>query len=257
MDKTEVKRIVGIEGYISLEEGLFLYSLANTLKKSAVIVEIGSWKGLSAVWLASGLRDGMAGRVIAVDHGIGDPEAGLQETAEIFSENIKKANVSEMITPIFKKSEEAISGWSSPINMLFIDGSHDYESVRRDFLWEKYLADGGWLVMHDVINPAEGPARVFLGKVLRSNNFENFGTVDSILFAQKKKVLSRCSFRKTLLIIFLKSHLILTKIYKKLPKRGLRKKIVRVLMKNILRNLIAKTANFQISSFNKLKAELT
>ena len=245
-----------VEGYTSLKEGLFLYSLASTLKKSSVVMEIGSWKGRSTIWLASGLKDGSgSGHVFAVDHGVGDSEAGLQQTAEVFSANIKKNNVAEMITTIFKKSEEAIQDWSEPIDILFIDGAHDYESVRRDFLWEKYLVDGGWLVMHDVLNPGEGPARVFLENVVKSNCFENFGTVDSILFAQKKGF-SPYSLKKTILGILLRFCLVLTKINRNLPKNGLLKKIVRILMKRVLRGLTAKTANFKLLAFDRIKAQL-
>ncbi len=257
MDKAEIKTIMDVEGYTSLKEGLFLYSLASTLENSSVVVEIGSWKGRSTIWLASGLRDGVGnGRVVAVDHGIGDSDAGLQQTAEIFSANIKKNNVAEMITTIFKKSEEAISNWSDSIDMLFIDGAHDYENVKRDFMWEKFLKNGGWLIMHDVLNPAEGPARVFLEKVIKTKSFENFGAVDSILFAQKREGLRKYSFRKIIIGILLRCCLILTEVNKKLPKNGLRKKVVRVLMKDIVRGLITKVADFKLAGFDKIKTEL-
>ncbi|OGM98179.1 MAG: hypothetical protein A2735_00525 [Candidatus Yanofskybacteria bacterium RIFCSPHIGHO2_01_FULL_41_21] len=258
MNKEEIKTIMDVEGYTSLKEGLFLYSLAGTLINSPVMVEIGSWKGRSTIWLASGLRDGTgSGRVVAVDHGVGDSDAGIQQTAEIFSANIKKSNVAEMITTIFKKSEEAISNWSDPVDMLFIDGAHDYENVKRDFAWEEFLKDGGWLVMHDVLNPAEGPARMFLERVIKTNGFKNFGTVDSILFAQKGEGLKRYDLRKTIIGILLRFCLILTKVNKKLPKNGLPKKIVRILMKDIVRGLITKVANFKLVGFDKIKTELT
>lgn len=257
MNKEEIKTIMDVEGYTSLKEGLFLYSLAKTLKNFPVVVEIGSWKGRSTVWLASGLKDGPNnGRVVAVDHGVGDSDAGLESTAGIFSDNIKKNNVDEIVTAIFNKSEEAINSWSDPIDMLFIDGAHDYENVKKDFLWEKYLNDNGWLVMHDVLNPAEGPVRVFIERVIKSDSFENFGTVDSILFAQKKKGLRRYGLRKTVLGLLLRFSLILTKINKKIPKNGLRKRIIRILMKNFLRGLIAKMANFKLAGFDKIKTEL-
>jgi cephalosporin hydroxylase len=47
-------------------------------------------------------------------------------------------------------SEEAAADWSRPISLLWIDGDHEYESVRQDLrLWEPYLLPGATVALHD------------------------------------------------------------------------------------------------------------
>ena len=58
--------------------------------------------------------------------------------------------------------EEVSRRWSSPVDMLHIDGSHDYESVQRDFAsWRHHLADEAILLLHDTQSYPQGPGRLF------------------------------------------------------------------------------------------------
>ena len=45
-------------GWMNDAEGLLLYQLARKCSGKGVIVEIGSWKGRSTIWLGHGSRDG-------------------------------------------------------------------------------------------------------------------------------------------------------------------------------------------------------
>lgn len=48
------------------------------------------------------------------------------------------------------------------IDLLFVDGNHDYESVKQDYLlWFDMVISGGVLVLHDVgAVHVDGPKRV-------------------------------------------------------------------------------------------------
>lgn len=55
----ETKRIVAkIDGFLTDKEGETLYKLAKDCLPNTVIVEIGSWKGKSTIWLSKGSKAG-------------------------------------------------------------------------------------------------------------------------------------------------------------------------------------------------------
>ena len=58
MDIERLKEVSkGIPGWLADNEGIFLYNAAKSCTKGE-IVEIGSWKGKSTVWLAEGSQKG-------------------------------------------------------------------------------------------------------------------------------------------------------------------------------------------------------
>jgi predicted O-methyltransferase YrrM len=72
------------------------------------------------------------------------------------------------------RSDDAIAGWSRPIDFLLIDGDHDYEPVKRDWEdWSAHVVPGGKVAFHDALTAAAwvddsfGSAR-FVGELLTS-----------------------------------------------------------------------------------------
>lgn len=56
--KEEIKKLVErVDGWLTHGEGGLLYNLAKNCKGNGVIVEIGSWKGKSTIWLGAGSKD--------------------------------------------------------------------------------------------------------------------------------------------------------------------------------------------------------
>ncbi len=182
--KNEVKRLqidIDEQGLLgratSDREVKCLYSLAKDSRQGA-IVEIGSWKGRSTVYLAKGAEaNGQGNKVYAID-------PHLHNTETIFKDNMKRARVNHIVVPIIMRSEDAVKQWSYPISLLFIDGAHDFESTRRDFmLWEPYVIGGGQIAFHDKF--AEGPCKVIRSSILKSNAFSSVGVTEGVLFAEK------------------------------------------------------------------------
>ena len=55
--------------------------------------------------------------------------------------------------PINLLSKEVAEVWYLDIGMLFIDGSHDYDSVMSDLSsWVPHVLDNGLIALHDVGN---------------------------------------------------------------------------------------------------------
>jgi predicted O-methyltransferase YrrM len=53
-----------VDGFLFPREGPLLYDLATACTGRGVIVEVGSWKGKSAIWLARGSESGRRPSVI-------------------------------------------------------------------------------------------------------------------------------------------------------------------------------------------------
>lgn len=130
-----------------------LWDLARRAGAGA-IVEIGSFEGYSTIILAKGL--GGDGCVYAIDPHTSktcetdQDELPSRDTWVRFKKNIQDAGISQLVRPIKLKSEEAVVSWNRPIRILWIDGSHRYEDVKKDFLlWHRYLVPGGIVLFHD------------------------------------------------------------------------------------------------------------
>ncbi len=152
----------GIDGWLSDSEGELLYKLAKNLPIGQAIVGIGSWKGKSTIWLAKGSEAGHRNKVHAIDPHHGSKahiSEGEEDTYTAFLTNLNKIGVQDIVVPLVTTSEEAAKWWQGSVGLLWIDGSHKYEDVKRDLLlWKQYLVNGARVALHDCDKP--GPALV-------------------------------------------------------------------------------------------------
>ena len=180
------ERAVRVDGWLSDAQGRALFEAAAASTGRGAIVEIGSWKGRSTTWLASGAR--LAGRrVYAIDpHRLSreDPRAA---TLDEFLGNLARNDLADAVEPLIMTSEEAAGRIAGPIELLFIDGDHSYKAVRRDAeLWLPRLIDGGTVMFHDVATAAyTGPRRVVRQMVCRDPRFHRIGRVGSMVVARR------------------------------------------------------------------------
>lgn len=128
-----------IDGWLGTNEGALLYLLAKQCRKGS-IVEIGSWKGRSTVYLASGSQEGNGARVYAVYPHKGSSEHNRNknqvDTYDEFLKNIKNNGLAAYITPLKMTSQEAVQKVNSLIGLIFIGGAYEYEFVKMDFkIW--------------------------------------------------------------------------------------------------------------------------
>ena len=184
-----------MEWYSKLEglnprEGKRLEGLARQAGPGP-IVEIGSWKGKSTIYLAKGSLRGKKVTVYAIDPHTGSAEHKKQYgkvwTFTEFKNNISRAKVGSVVKPVLLFSTEATKKIKANPSLVFIDGAHDYKSVKQDFnAWFPRLVDGGYIAFHDTIL-WDGPRDLTKEKIIGSRNFRNVGFVDSLLWAQKVK----------------------------------------------------------------------
>lgn len=185
----EVRRAVkDVPGWLAESEGELLFNLAKNCVGKGVIVEIGSWKGRSTIWLAKGSRAGHGVKIYAVDPHANTPghrRQGEQWTYDEFKRNIVKAGIADLVVPLVSTSETAASDFAEPVEMIFIDGDHEYESVRRDFeLWFPKVIENGVMAFHDTTN-WEGPRKLVTERIYKSRTFSDASLVCSITSARK------------------------------------------------------------------------
>ncbi|HKY22422.1 MAG TPA: class I SAM-dependent methyltransferase [Vicinamibacterales bacterium] len=199
-----------VQGFLMPNEAIALYDLAKNIgSASATLVEIGSWLGKSSIVMASAISRQRDSRLYCIDpfDGSGDVRSAiryrqLQEAMRMplldqFQANIRNAGLAEYVIPIAGASHDAIRTWNQPIHLLFIDGAHSYEAVKRDYTdWSPFVVDGGYICFHDTyLEPPKGvedyhkgPGQVVRENVLNSEAWVDQSLVDSLYVARKRRL---------------------------------------------------------------------
>jgi predicted O-methyltransferase YrrM len=189
--KEQLKRTFDThEGLTTFPEACFLYDLVVSLKGQGEIVEIGFWKGYSTVFLAKASQLSCKKVIYAIDPHVGSPEhqgQGRVWTFDIFRQNIQKAGVADMVSPIVKTSLEASASFHQPIELLFIDGLHEYEGVSDDCkAWLHKVIDGGFVAFHDFdTRPWPGVKKAVIEYIFRNKNFDQYRMMGSALSVRR------------------------------------------------------------------------
>lgn len=139
-----------------------VYSLmVDEAKDNAVFVEIGTWFGASAAFLAQKIKDsGKAVTVYAVDNftAEGAGPVLLARAAEVggnfynvFCANMRECGVAEYVKPIIGDSTETAAQFEDgSVDFAYIDACHQYAKVKADILaWLPKIKRGGVLAGHD------------------------------------------------------------------------------------------------------------
>lgn len=190
-----------IEGWLSFSEAAELYTLASALKsKKSIICEIGCWKGKSTYVLGTALKTMGRGLIYSIDPFDGSGDTASLETykkaiskmntslLKNFQDTIHKYNLGPYITIIPTTSKKAKKYFDEKkIDLLFIDGNHEYESVQADYrLWSPLIKKNGFIALHDVgAKHVDGPRMVMEKFITKKNGWKNIRMVGEMGVAQK------------------------------------------------------------------------
>ena len=186
MDAELMKAAEAAVGFMPVDEGLALCETAESYASAGPVLEVGSYCGKSAIYLAAGVRAararGVRQHVVTVDHHRGseehqegweyhdpslvDPATGLLDTLPVLRATLAAAGVEDDVIAIVGRSADVARLWTTPLGMLFIDGGHTDAAAQRDYEgWAPRVAAGGALAIHDVFpDPADGgqaPFRIY------------------------------------------------------------------------------------------------
>ena len=201
------------------KEGSLLFDYASKIPIKGLILEIGSWRGRSTVWLGQGAMF-RGGQVLAVD-----PHKGMEGFGESYNEflsNIDRCKVSHNVMPILLTSKDFFDTYTEKVDMVFIDGLHDYSTVLNDTLESlDHLKENGILAMHDTV-AYEGPYKVLKMLLFWDSRVRALKQVGQVTVLRKTKptftnIISNTFFYLYLGVysfLFLTAHLLLPKSLK-------------------------------------------
>ena len=171
-----------IKGFLKQNEGNALYEACKFSFKNGKCAEIGSYCGKSACYIGLACKE-VGSKLYSVDHHRGSEEQQYGEeyfdkeiynfstkqvnTLPLFLKNIRKFNLQDHIEPMVMTSVDASFKVPDNLDLIFIDGSHTFESARNDYLhWKPKLRPGGVLAIHDVYDSEEeggqAPKEIYL-----------------------------------------------------------------------------------------------
>lgn len=140
-------RADAVPGWLTREQARALYAGVRRAPSGATVVEIGSHQGRSTLVLAGARPDVI---VIAIDPHRSGGKFGGPQTAHRFRLHLTAAGVEDRVRHLPLSSAEAYAAWEGPIDLLYIDGKHDFWSVRQDLRWVSHVAAQGEVFVHDV-----------------------------------------------------------------------------------------------------------
>jgi predicted O-methyltransferase YrrM len=152
--------VAEVEGWLTEDQARRLWELAGALRPPARIVEIGSYRGRSAIVMALGAADGV--RLTAIDPHAGNDRGpreieGYTEEAErdvrAFRANLERAGVASSVEHLRLPSREALRELPGEPELVYVDGAHRYAPARDDIAgWGARLRPGGTLLVHDAFS---------------------------------------------------------------------------------------------------------
>ena len=197
--KEKIPFLSEVKGFLAEDEMDTLYEIGLTSAKMGPCLEVGSYCGLSTICIGVGVRES-GGILFSIDHHRGseehqvgeeyfdpdlyDERLGRINTFNEFEKNIERALLLDYVVPIVAKSHIVARKWATPLSFVFIDGSHSFESAKRDYIsWAPHIIPGGFLGIHDVFfDPSQGgdaPRRVY-EMAIASGLFEKYKFVNTL-----------------------------------------------------------------------------
>ena len=159
--------VVSIQGFMIPGQEEYLFNKVKSLPEDAVIVEIGSFKGRSTVAMGYACI-GTNRKIYAIDTWDGnDSDFAERQFFETWQHNMQVNGLEEYVLPLRGYSHEVLKHWQEltndkAIDLIFIDGSHQYLDVLKDFEMSFPLVrNGGWIAFHDVIETWTGSERAW------------------------------------------------------------------------------------------------
>ncbi len=198
-----IEKFDSIKGFLDLNEGIALYEEVKRVSENNFCVEIGSYCGKSTCFIGQACKENKS-KLITIDHHKGseeqqlgelyfdaevyDEELGRVNTLPLLEKNLAKFDLEDVVKPLVMDSISASKIVENNADLIFIDGSHTFESAESDYeLWKNKIKKGGTLAIHDVYDSedegGQAPNKIFKQSLNEGFNFMK--RVKSLVLLQK------------------------------------------------------------------------
>jgi len=170
-------------GYLFPGEVYLLGALAQSLKDDAVVVNIGAGVGTSALAMVE-MHPKL--RIFTIDISPGGPLGGMLNEASAFRSAHLPVPQQIVADSQIVHSEWPNIGHGEPIDLLFIDGDHTVEGLKRDIAgWLKYVSVGGYSVFHDYKSFYWGDVTAIVDQAMKPAEWQLVLAVDTMIAFQR------------------------------------------------------------------------
>lgn len=194
-----------VEGWLTDAQAKRLWERAAALGQGAQIVEIGSFRGRSAIVLARA-SEGRAS-LTAIDPHAGndrgpqqieaDARAG-EEDNRAFRANLGRAGVDGLVRHVRLPSGKAIGEIEGELDLLYVDGAHRYAPALDDLRrWGARVRRGGHMLVHDAFSSV-GVTLAQLRLVVFGRRFRYLGRAGSLVEYRREDLSGRARVKNTL-----------------------------------------------------------
>jgi len=169
MNIKKIEEVIGrVKALNTKEERAAFYKYAKDVPDGGIIVDIGTAAGGSAFVFTMVSKPKV--KVYTID-----PNKNLD-----FLARRKEIGLEKKLIFINKTSEDTAKGWNKKIDLLFIDGIHNYLGVMNDFTWfKKFMVEGGIVMFHDYYLYRDTIGKA-VDEIIETGEVEKIEIVDSL-----------------------------------------------------------------------------
>lgn len=103
----------------------------------------------------------------------------------VYTIDIRNVNKDLPLKIIFLEgdSKDKVKKWFRPIDLLFIDGGHDMETIRSDFFgFGEWVKKGGSILLHDYNNGRNAHVNTFVNSHLNHPEYKAIGKRGKMIY---------------------------------------------------------------------------
>jgi predicted O-methyltransferase YrrM len=173
-----------VEGWLTEPQAQRLFAAASAVAPSGRVVEIGSFRGRSAIVLA-----GAGVSVVCIDPHAGSDRGPREIAADVdrgaadlraFLANLERAGLASRVRHVRAFSHLALADVPGEIDVLFVDGAHRFGPARGDLVrWGDRVRDGGRMLVHDAWSSV-GVTGALLTVTVFSRRWRYLGRIGSL-----------------------------------------------------------------------------